>query len=112
MEEKKGAPLNNGSVAPMESFPGLGIEPNSIHVQIHCGSTGRKMLYEANRPASPTAEVREALMVFREGDTRAPGLSQNQRVHLLGQCTDLNAIYLMDGGYDPATPHPNGCQHI
>ncbi len=50
------------------------------------------MLYIADRPAAQTTEVREALMGFRIGDTRVPGLSQHQRVHLLGQCTDLNAI--------------------
>ena len=50
------------------------------------------MLYDANRPALFSAEVREALMRIRVGDTGAPGLSQNHRIHLLGQCTDINAI--------------------
>jgi hypothetical protein len=31
-------------------------------------------------------------MGFHVGDTGAPYLSHNQRIHLLGQCTDLNAI--------------------
>ncbi len=31
-------------------------------------------------------------MRLRVGDTGAPGLSQKQRDHLLGQCIDLNAI--------------------
>jgi len=31
-------------------------------------------------------------MGIRVGDTGAWGLFQNQRVQLLGQCTDLNAI--------------------
>jgi hypothetical protein len=31
-------------------------------------------------------------MGFNVGDTGAPNLSHNQRIHPLGQCTDLNAI--------------------
>jgi len=53
------------------------------------------MLYKGNSPASPTAEVREALMRFRVGDIGAQGFSQNQRIHLLGHCTDLDAILWM-----------------
>jgi hypothetical protein len=41
-------------------------------------------------PTTPSADVREALMGFRAGDTTAPSLSESQRVELLGQCTDLN----------------------
>ncbi len=45
-----------------------------------------------NTPSTPSAEVRGALMGFRVGDTAALGLSELQRVQLLGQCTDLNTI--------------------
>jgi len=50
------------------------------------------MLYAMNTPSTPSAEVREALMGFRIGVTAAPGLSELQRVQLLGQCTDVNTI--------------------
>jgi hypothetical protein len=76
----------------MEPLPRLGTHPNSPHFRIHNASPGRGMLYEANRPASPTAEVRKALTGFGVRGTGAPGLSQAHRIHLLGQCTDLNAI--------------------
>ncbi len=53
------------------------------------------MSYLADRPISPIAEVREALMGFQVGDIGAPAdFSQNERVQLMGQCTDLNAIAL------------------
>ncbi len=50
------------------------------------------MLYAINTPATPSAEVGEALMGFRVGDTAARGLSELQRVQLLGKCTDLDTI--------------------
>jgi len=50
------------------------------------------MLYAMDTPATPSAEVREALMGFRVGDIAALGLSELQRVQLLGQCTNLDTI--------------------
>jgi hypothetical protein len=41
---------------------------------------------------SPSPEVREALMGFTCGDTEATGLTPTQRIHILGQCTDLNLL--------------------
>jgi hypothetical protein len=32
-------------------------------------------------------------MGFTSGDTAAGGLSPNQRMHILGQCTDLNILH-------------------
>jgi hypothetical protein len=56
------------------------------------GAPGRAMLYTKDLPATPSAEVLEALMGFRVGDTAALGLSEAQRDQLLGQCTDLNTL--------------------
>jgi hypothetical protein len=53
------------------------------------------MLYESNIRASPFAEFRENQMGFQVGDTGAQGFSQDQRNHLLGQCTDINAVSWM-----------------
>ena len=36
-----------------------------------------------------TADIREILPGFLRGDTPAPGLSESQCRHLLGQCTDI-----------------------
>jgi hypothetical protein len=54
-----------------------------------------KELYK--RPIAPPHLRRrfgnlEALMGFQVGDAGSPDLSPPQRVYLLGQCTDLNAI--------------------
>jgi hypothetical protein len=56
------------------------------------GVPRRGMLYINDLPATPSVEAREALMGFRVGETAAPGLSDAQRVQLLGQCTDLNTL--------------------
>jgi hypothetical protein len=42
------------------------------------------MLYTIDTPATPSAEVREALVGFRVGDTAALGLSDLERVQLQG----------------------------
>ena len=42
---------------------------------------------------SPSSEDREILMGFTIGDTEAEGLSPGQRIHILGQCTDLNLLH-------------------
>ena len=40
----------------------------------------------------PTADIKEVCMGFTRGDTKAVGLSEDQRNHLLGQCIDLNLL--------------------
>ena len=42
---------------------------------------------------SPSPEVREILMGFTIGDTKAAGLTPEQRIHILGQCIDLNLLH-------------------
>jgi hypothetical protein len=42
---------------------------------------------------SPSLEVREILMRFTSGDTEAAGLIPEQRIHILGQCSDLNLLH-------------------
>jgi hypothetical protein len=81
--QPQGTPSSTGYPPKLPTFP------------IHNEFPGRGMLYKANRPASPTAEAREALMGFSVGNTGATGLSQTQRIHLLGQCTDQEAIALI-----------------
>ncbi len=73
----KGSSTTPTNVDPnhMESLPRLGTHLNSPHFRIHNAFLGRGMLYIANRPASPIAEVREALMGFCVGNTRTPGLA-------------------------------------
>jgi hypothetical protein len=41
---------------------------------------------------SPSPEIREILMGFTSGDTEAARLTPEQRIRLLGQCTDLNLV--------------------
>ena len=73
-------------------LPYMGTQPNTAPFRIHNGIPGRGILYAMDTPATPSAEVREAFMGFRVGDTAAPCLSELRRVQLLGQCTDLNTI--------------------
>jgi ribonuclease HI len=42
---------------------------------------------------SPSPEVREILMDFTGGDTGATELTPEQRVYILGQCTNLNMLH-------------------
>ncbi len=58
---------------------------------IHNGHTPHgapPLRYEAH--TSPTGRN---LMGFTSGDTAAEGLSPDQRIHILGQCTDLNILH-------------------
>jgi hypothetical protein len=48
------------------------------------------MLYTMDSLANASAEVKEALMGLRVGDTAAPCLIKLQRVQLLGKCTNVN----------------------
>ena len=56
----------------------------------HTPSNG--LLMHGETLTSPSSEVREVLMGFTSGDTEAEGLSPSQRIHILGQCTDLNIL--------------------
>ena len=42
---------------------------------------------------SPSSEVREILMGFTGGDTEAAGLTPEQRIQMIGQCTNLNMLH-------------------
>ncbi len=56
------------------------------------GVSGRGMLYTKDNSTTESAVVREAVMGFRVRDTAAYGLSEAQRVQMLGQCTDLDVL--------------------
>jgi hypothetical protein len=77
---------------PRGQLPYLGSQRNDAPFRIHKGIPCRGMLYTNDNPDTPPVEVREALMGFRVGDTTGHGLSEAQRVQLLGQCTDLNTL--------------------
>jgi len=55
-------------------LPYVGTHPGTAPFRVHNGILGRGMIYALDTPSTPTAEVREALMGFRVGDTAAPGL--------------------------------------
>jgi hypothetical protein len=60
---------------------------------------------------SPSPEVREILMGFTSGETEAAGLTPEQRIHILGQCTDLNLLHWTNALANSTslghhTPHP------
>ncbi len=86
--------LDSGVILPRKPLPRLGIHPTSSHFQVHSGFPGKGILYESDCLATPSAEVRKALIGFRVVDTAAPSFSQNQRIHLLGQCTRLQPRFL------------------
>jgi hypothetical protein len=50
------------------------------------------MLYVPNLPKFPPMEIREILMGLHVDYIKAQGPTQNQQVHLLGQCTDLGIL--------------------
>ena len=50
-------------------------------------------LLKDGTPTSPSPQIREVLMGFTSGDTAVGGLSPDQRIHILGQCTDLNILH-------------------
>ena len=74
------------------ALPHFGTRP-SPHPQ---GTTYRApsngLLLHEGTLTSSSPEVREALMGFTCGDTKAGGLSPNQRIHIFGQCTYLNIL--------------------
>ena len=66
----------------------------------HTSPTGRNIRRsndwpstEGRSPDITPPEVREVLMGFTSGDTAAEGLTPDQRIHILGQCTDLNIMH-------------------
>ena len=61
---------------PWGPLPYLGTHPNTTPFRVRNGIPSRGMLYAMDTPATPSAEVREALMGFRVGDTAALGLSE------------------------------------
>jgi hypothetical protein len=87
-------PPSPGAASARELLSRVGTHPKLFHFRVQGGSHGQGILYETNRPAPPTTDGWEAFMGFTVGDTGAPGFSHNQRIHLLGQGTNLNAIFL------------------
>ena len=50
-------------------------------------------------------------MGFHVGDTRAPGLTEDERNHLLGQCIDRNLLtWLVRQLHSPMLPQLRGPQ--
>ena len=86
------APHGAQLTPPWGPLPHLGTHPNTSPFRVHNGIPGRGMLYTMDTPTTPSADVMEALMGFRVGDTPAPGLSESQRVQFLGQCADLDIM--------------------
>ncbi len=56
-EEEDGRFLPLGHVSAEEPLPRLGTHPNASHIRALGGPLGRGIVYEANRPTPPTAEV-------------------------------------------------------
>jgi hypothetical protein len=56
-------------------------------------SSTTRLLVKDGTLRSPSPEVRETLMGFTYGDTEATGLTPAQRIHILGQCTNLNMLH-------------------
>ncbi len=66
--------------------------PKSHKFRLHRGKPGLGLLIHKNKLKEPTADIKEVLMGNPLGDTAAPGLSEEQRRHLLGQCIDINLL--------------------
>jgi len=77
---------------PRGPLPYMGTHPNTSPFQVHNSISGRGMLYTMDTHTPPSTDVREALMGFRVEDTAVPGLSESQRVQLVGQFIDLNTM--------------------
>ena len=91
-----------------------------------CFHDSRQFRWEHGRPAlgllhhncsleAPCADIRELAMGFTLGSTAAPGLTEQKRRHLLGQCIDLNLLTWLiattmpppcEGAQQPTLPPP------
>ena len=77
---------------PQVALPKFVCYPKSHKFRLHRGRPALGLLINNNVLREPIADVREVLMGFSGGDTAAPGLSEEQRRHLLGQCIDINLL--------------------
>ena len=73
-------------------LPRLGTRSPTPHQTADGSSPARGLLLHGGILTSPSLEVREVIMGLTRGGASAPRLTQEQRNHLLGQCTDLNIL--------------------
>ncbi len=92
LTKRQATPKRELPTPPKGPLTYLGSQLSAAPFRIYMDVPGRGMLYINDFPTTPSAEVREALMGFRVGDTAALGLSDVQRVQLLCHCTDLNTL--------------------
>ena len=84
---------SNSTNTPPSPLPRFGTrpKPQSRAASLYALTFG--LLMQGGTLTSPSPEVKEVLMGFTGGDTEAGGLSPGQRIHILGQCTDLNLLH-------------------
>ncbi len=73
-------------------LPEFGTRQDLYPFRVNKGSPDRGLLSRTKALTTPSAEVREANVGFLVRDTLATGLDQEQRIHLLGQCLDLDVF--------------------
>ena len=92
LEEWRTPRLADPIVPEQTLLPRFGTRSPSPHQYAYGSPPARGLLLHGWIITSPSPKIRELLMGFTRGDTTAPGLTPEQRIHLLGQCTDLNIL--------------------
>jgi hypothetical protein len=75
------------------ALPRFGTRPSPQPRATSPHATTNGLLVHGGTLTSPSPEVREVLLGFTNGDTEAGELSPSQRIHILGQCTDLHILH-------------------
>jgi len=83
----------NSTANPSRALPRLRRRPTPTPREALSQSPTTCLLMKDMTLQSPSPEVREILMGFTSEDTEAAGLTPEQRIHILGQCTDLNLLH-------------------
>jgi hypothetical protein len=74
-------------------LPRFGTRSATPYRMINGSPSTRGLLFHGRTLTSSSPEVREVLMGFTRGDTAAPGLTLEQRSHLLDQRAHLNILF-------------------
>ena len=82
----------NTSHRPLVALPKFVCYPGSHAFRFKGGKPGLGLMHHDGVLQEPPADIREIAMGFLPGATAAPGLSEKQRRHLLGQCIDVNLL--------------------
>jgi hypothetical protein len=83
----------NSNASSSTILPRFRIRPTPVPREDSGQSSTTGLLLKDGILKPPSPEVREVLMGFTRGDTEATGFTPEQRIHILGQCRDLNLLH-------------------